>query len=171
MGEIVDAMINGELCAMCGDYVGEGDGFPELCPSCEAAQRPWPKKPKKEAYVVWVGRVPGVYATWDECNAQVNGFPGAKYRGFFSASEASRAFAEGAPTVHPAAQRVARPATVHRPPISPRHGDVLTKHARAVVATGAASIVYPCIAPKACEFPLCNCYADVLSKPKTAENE
>jgi ribonuclease HI len=30
-------------------------------------------------YVVWRGRKPGVYATWDEARAQVDGFAGAQY--------------------------------------------------------------------------------------------
>lgn len=30
-------------------------------------------KPKKH-YVVWAGRVPGVFQTWDDCKAQVDGF-------------------------------------------------------------------------------------------------
>ena len=32
-------------------------------------------KPKKH-YVVWAGRVPGVFQTWDDCKAQVDGFSG-----------------------------------------------------------------------------------------------
>ncbi len=31
-------------------------------------------------YVVWVGRVPGVYNSWGECLAQVDKFSGARYR-------------------------------------------------------------------------------------------
>ncbi len=31
-------------------------------------------------YVVWVGRVPGVYNSWNECLLQVDKFPGARYR-------------------------------------------------------------------------------------------
>ncbi len=37
---------------------------------------------KKNYYAVKVGRVPGIYKTWDECSAQVTGFAGARYRGF-----------------------------------------------------------------------------------------
>ena len=46
---------------------------------------------KKAYYVVWRGRKPGVYETWEECEQQVKGFEGARYKGF-----ASRAEAEGA---------------------------------------------------------------------------
>lgn len=31
-------------------------------------------------YIVWVGRVPGVYNSWNDCLAQVDKFPGARYR-------------------------------------------------------------------------------------------
>lgn len=37
MGEIADAMIEGVLCQVCGEYLGEGDGFPVTCPGCEDA--------------------------------------------------------------------------------------------------------------------------------------
>ena len=39
-------------------------------------------------YAVRVGRLPGVYATWDECKSQVNGYPGAKYKSFPTLEEA-----------------------------------------------------------------------------------
>lgn len=31
MGEIAEAMLEGELCAMCGEYLGDGLGFPGYC--------------------------------------------------------------------------------------------------------------------------------------------
>lgn len=31
MGEIADMMLEGVLCATCGTYIGEGNGFPEYC--------------------------------------------------------------------------------------------------------------------------------------------
>ena len=37
---------------------------------------------KKAVYVVKVGRKPGIYATWAECKAQVDGFNGAVYKAF-----------------------------------------------------------------------------------------
>ena len=43
-------------------------------------------------YVVWVGRVPGLYASWDECKTQVHGYPGALYRSFNSPEAAARAW-------------------------------------------------------------------------------
>ncbi len=43
---------------------------------------------KKNYYCVLVGKTPGIYRTWNECKAQVDGFPGAKYKGFSLLEEA-----------------------------------------------------------------------------------
>ncbi len=45
-------------------------------------------------YTVWVGHHPGVYDNWEDAKEQVDGFPGAKYKGFSSAEEATRAYRE-----------------------------------------------------------------------------
>lgn len=45
-------------------------------------------KPKKVAYLVFVGRVPGLYETWDEARAQVEGYPGAKFMGYYGIERA-----------------------------------------------------------------------------------
>jgi ribonuclease HI len=50
---------------------------------------------KTKFYVVWVGRKPGVYSSWAECAAQVNGFPGAKFKAFGTQPQASEAFRQG----------------------------------------------------------------------------
>ncbi len=42
----------------------------------------YPAKPKKVAYVVLVGRTPGIYETWAEAKVQVEGYPGACFRGY-----------------------------------------------------------------------------------------
>lgn len=57
-------------------------------------------KRKKKFYVVWKGAKPGVYDTWPEANAQVAGFPGAKFKSFPSKTAALHAFKIGpsAPT-------------------------------------------------------------------------
>ncbi|SMP40217.1 ribonuclease HI [Neorhodopirellula lusitana] len=52
------------------------------------------KKPK--FYVVWQGRRPGVYSTWDQCQTEINGFAGAKYKSFASRSEAEKAYKQDA---------------------------------------------------------------------------
>lgn len=57
-------------------------------------------------YVVFAGRKPGVYDTWEECNKQVNGYSGAVFRSYRTKAEAEKALdtynsekgAEKAPT-------------------------------------------------------------------------
>src|SRR5215216_1730528 len=49
---------------------------------------------KQKFYVVWRGRKPGVYNTWDECRAQVIGFKDATYRSFPTRREAEDAYKE-----------------------------------------------------------------------------
>lgn len=46
-------------------------------------------------YVVWAGRAPGVYPTWDECRRQVDGFSGAVFRSFRTSEAAAAALAAG----------------------------------------------------------------------------
>lgn len=43
---------------------------------------------KKKVYAVKVGLTPGLYDSWDECKAMVNGYPGAEYKGFATREEA-----------------------------------------------------------------------------------
>ncbi len=47
---------------------------------------------KQKYYVVWVGRQPGVYDNWQECEQQVKKFPGAKFKAFETRAEAEQAF-------------------------------------------------------------------------------
>lgn len=51
---------------------------------------------KQKYYVVWKGKQPGVYKTWDECKAQTAGFAKALYMSFNTELEAQKAFKEGA---------------------------------------------------------------------------
>ncbi len=39
MGDIVDAILEGVFCQNCGEYLGEGDGFPVTCPKCLREER------------------------------------------------------------------------------------------------------------------------------------
>jgi len=39
-------------------------------------------------YAVRVGRRPGIYSTWDACQKEVKGFPGAMYKSFTSEEDA-----------------------------------------------------------------------------------
>lgn len=48
----------------------------------------------KRFYAVKIGRIPGLYRTWEECKAQVDGFPRAVFKGFAIEDEA-RAFISG----------------------------------------------------------------------------
>jgi hypothetical protein len=34
MGEIAEMMLEGILCQGCGEYLGDGDGFPVFCAAC-----------------------------------------------------------------------------------------------------------------------------------------
>lgn len=45
---------------------------------------------KKKYYAVKVGKVPGIYGTWDECKAQTDGVSGAKFQSFVSLSDAEK---------------------------------------------------------------------------------
>jgi ribonuclease HI len=48
--------------------------------------------PKQKYYVVWKGRIPGIYKSWDECNEQIKGFQGAEYKSFDSLEKAQKAY-------------------------------------------------------------------------------
>lgn len=43
---------------------------------------------KKNYYVVLVGRTPGIYTNWEDCEKQVKGYKGSKYKGFKTIQEA-----------------------------------------------------------------------------------
>ena len=47
---------------------------------------------KEKYYAVWVGVTPGVYESWTECQLQVNGYKGARYKSFNTRSEAEAAY-------------------------------------------------------------------------------
>lgn len=47
---------------------------------------------KKKFYTVWQGRAPGVYTTWEACEAQIKGIKDAKFKSFGSITEANKAF-------------------------------------------------------------------------------
>ena len=49
----------------------------------------------KKLYVVWVGRKPGIYETWEDCKAQVDGYKGAKFKSFKKLEDAANAFKFG----------------------------------------------------------------------------
>jgi ribonuclease HI len=51
--------------------------------------------PKKRFYVVWKGRKNGIFTSWAECEKQVKGFVGAKYKAFDTLKEAESALKSG----------------------------------------------------------------------------
>lgn len=49
----------------------------------------------KKYYVVWQGKKPGIYTSWEDCQRQVHGFPNAKYKAYTSVEEAEEAYKSG----------------------------------------------------------------------------
>jgi ribonuclease HI len=47
---------------------------------------------KKKYYVVWDGVNPGIYTSWTDCQLQIKGYKGAKYKSFDTEEDAQRAF-------------------------------------------------------------------------------
>lgn len=47
---------------------------------------------KKKFYVVWKGKHPGIFESWADCKAQIEGFKGAQYKSFSSFAEAKKAY-------------------------------------------------------------------------------
>lgn len=39
MGEIADAVLNGDMCQECGEWIGAGDGYPRSCLGCRGTKR------------------------------------------------------------------------------------------------------------------------------------
>lgn len=42
MGDIADAMLDGDLCQVCGVYMSGGDGYPQTCAGCLRETRDFP---------------------------------------------------------------------------------------------------------------------------------
>ena len=49
---------------------------------------------KKNYYVVLVGRTPGIYTNWSDCEKQVKKFKGSKYKGFKNIEDAQQYIAD-----------------------------------------------------------------------------
>lgn len=47
---------------------------------------------KTKFYVVWKGKRPGIYESWKDCKAQIDGQKGAQYKSFATFEEAKNAF-------------------------------------------------------------------------------
>jgi ribonuclease HI len=52
-------------------------------------------KKTKKYYVVWKGKTPGIYLSWEECKKQIEGFPDAVYKSFKDEEMARKAIADG----------------------------------------------------------------------------
>jgi ribonuclease HI len=48
--------------------------------------------PKNKFYVVWSGKKPGIYSSWNDCRKQVEGVEGARYKGFPTCEMAEAAY-------------------------------------------------------------------------------
>jgi ribonuclease HI len=46
---------------------------------------------KNKYFVVWDGKEPGIYSSWDKCKNQIHGYANAKYMGFATEAEAKQA--------------------------------------------------------------------------------
>lgn len=46
----------------------------------------------KKFYVVWKGKHPGIFESWADCKAQIEGFPGARYKSFPTFDQAKKAY-------------------------------------------------------------------------------
>jgi len=55
------------------------------------------KNAKSKYYVVWKGHTPGVYKRWIDCEKQVKGFPGARFKGYATLKEAETAYRNSPP--------------------------------------------------------------------------
>lgn len=79
---------------------------------------------KNKYYVVWTGRNPGVYDSWEACKQEIDGFAGALYKGFPDKASADAAFAKGFTGFKITENGTAKPATntnreLGNPPLSP----------------------------------------------------
>lgn len=56
MGEIADAILEGVFCQGCGDYLGEGGGYPTFCRGCQ------PKRPPRRRRAIHRNDAQGIAA-------------------------------------------------------------------------------------------------------------
>ncbi|GLU43347.1 ribonuclease H family protein [Allomuricauda sp. NBRC 101325] len=47
---------------------------------------------KSKFYVVWQGKHPGIFESWADCKAQIEGYKGAQYKSFSTFAEAKKAY-------------------------------------------------------------------------------
>lgn len=88
----------------------------------------------RKFYVVWEGRAPGIYDSWEECRLQVEDYPGARYKSFPDQQSATEAF-RGNPSDHYA--MIARIARNHKE--SQQNARLQNARTDAIAVDGAAS--------------------------------
>lgn len=66
---------------------------------------------KQKYYVVWDGVTPGIYTSWNDCQLQIKGYEGAKYKSFESKEEAEQAYSSS-PYAYIGKQAKAAPRTL-----------------------------------------------------------
>ena len=64
---------------------------------------------KNKFFVVWEGKEPGIYRSWEECKRQIHGYEGAIYKGFANEAEACEAM------VSPCWDYIGKNAKLHKP--------------------------------------------------------
>ena len=52
-------------------------------------------KKKAKYYVVWEGKNPGIYNNWTDCQLQVSGWQGARFKSFDTLKESEDALQKG----------------------------------------------------------------------------
>ena len=81
----------------------------------------------KSFYVVWVGKFPGIYTTWGDCESQIKGVSGSqykKYSSFDAAMLAIRSSPPHAPWVKPPSWPFALPQNMHSHAPTPSNENV-----------------------------------------------
>jgi len=53
------------------------------------------KRQEEKHYVVWSGRLTGIFDSWEECRRQVEGYPAARYKAFPTRADAEAALKAG----------------------------------------------------------------------------
>lgn len=124
-------------------------------------------KPKKVAYVVLIGRMAGIYTSWDECRAQTEFFRGACFKGYERYEDAIvvwDAFEDrGQNLIKPPKKkrRLRFKCPANMPHQAPRPNPAIAARARHLVAThtgpdGSGSHTTTCTAAT-CTYPACKC--------------
>lgn len=117
-------------------------------------------KPKKVAYVVFIGRTVGIYESWDEAKEQVEGFAGARFKGYFTYEDATEAWEACEAGEHPLQMSpISRRARMKGPPSKRQASGVLnavTERARMLVATFSSEHTTTCTQNQ-CAYPACLC--------------